>query len=245
MDTITEKYCKSCKTTKGVIEFYRVKRPCLYAHACKDCFSQHYQRNKAAIADRNKKFYDENQERLVAEKRAYREANRDKVNEISLLSCHKNPEPRKKTMRIYRNENKDYFRDYARVYHQERAKSDVNFKIQSRLRSRMTKAIKNNCKTSYKKAGSSVKDLGCSIQEARGYIEAKFQPGMNWDNWSKDGWELDHIIPLASFDLSNREEFLKACHYTNLQPLWASEHKEKSANDCRKINELKREKEIL
>jgi hypothetical protein len=33
--------------------------------------------------------------------------------------------------------------------------------------------------------------------------------------------ELDHIVPLALFDLTDRAQFLKACHFSNYQPLWA------------------------
>jgi hypothetical protein len=53
------------------------------------------------------------------------------------------------------------------------------------------------------------------------HLESKFQYGMNWDNWSFEGWHIDHIVPLASFDLTDRKQLLLACHYTNLQPLWA------------------------
>lgn len=39
---------------------------------------------------------------------------------------------------------------------------------------------------------------------------------------------IDHIKPLASFDLTDRSQFLEACHYTNLQPLWSEDNIEKS-----------------
>jgi hypothetical protein len=81
----------------------------------------------------------------------------------------------------------------------------------------MTKAIRRGWK-----AGSAVRDLGCTIPEFMNYIGLKFKPGMSWDNHGK--WHLDHIRPLSSFDLTNREQFLRAAHYTNYQPLWAREN---------------------
>jgi hypothetical protein len=71
------------------------------------------------------------------------------------------------------------------------------------------------------KSGSAVRDLGCSIEQLKQHLESKFQTNMSWNNYGPTGWHIDHIIPLSKFNLSIREELLKACHYTNLQPLWA------------------------
>lgn len=73
--------------------------------------------------------------------------------------------------------------------------------------------------------GSAVRDLGCSIPEFKTYIENKFVDGMSWDNHGE--WHLDHIKPLASFDLTDRSQLLIACHYTNYQPLWAIDNLKK------------------
>ena len=127
-------------------------------------------------------------------------------------------EERKIKNKIYSNNHKKERNEYEK----HRRKTDTNHKLTSYLRSRGNRAIKNN-----QKAGSFVQDLGCSIPELKLYLESLFKPGMTWDNWSLTGWHIDHIIPLSSFDLSNRKEFLVACHYTNLQPLWAEENMEK------------------
>jgi hypothetical protein len=104
-----------------------------------------------------------------------------------------------------------------------RYNTDIKFKLSIVLRTRLNAAIKNG-----QKAGSAIKDLGCSVDLLKSYIESKFLPNMTWDNWGKDGWHIDHIIPISNFDLTNREELLKACHYSNLQPLWALDNFMKS-----------------
>ncbi len=60
-------------------------------------------------------------------------------------------------------------------------------------------------------------------------IRFKTKSGMLWNNWGvgKGNWHIDYIKPLASFDLTNRGQFLEACHYTNLQPLWFEENMRK------------------
>lgn len=104
----------------------------------------------------------------------------------------------------------------------ERAKPISNFKIAERLRSRFFVALKGNAKS-----GSAVRDLGCTIPEFKGYIEMIFLPGMTWENWTFDGWHLDHVKPLASFNLSNPEQCREALHWTNYQPLWGVDNMRK------------------
>jgi hypothetical protein len=111
--------------------------------------------------------------------------------------------------------------------------NDVNYRLTCVLRARLNRAIKCSNKT-----GSAVRDLGCSIDEFKLHIESKFQSGMTWDNWSKTGWNLDHKEPLGSFNLEDSEQLKKACHYTNLQPMWVKDHKLKTVKDIKKIGEL-------
>jgi len=105
----------------------------------------------------------------------------------------------------------------------QRYTSDVNFKLSLALRARLNAAIKNG-----QKAGSAVRDLGCSIEELKLHLESKWQPGMSWNNWSRKGWHIDHVIPISSFNLEDAEELKKACHHSNLQPLWANNNLKKS-----------------
>jgi hypothetical protein len=62
----------------------------------------------------------------------------------------------------------------------------------------------------------------------RDHAENLWQPEMSWENWSREGWHLDHKKPLCDFDLTNPEEFAEACHYSNYQPLWAIDNLRKN-----------------
>lgn len=132
------------------------------------------------------------------------------------------------------NQNKDRIREISREwcrnnrhkkykYRGDKIAKDPIFHLSAVLRSRLSHAIRHDTKS-----GSAIKDLGCSIEELKIYLESKFQEGMTWDNYGCRGWHIDHIIPLSSFDLMDREQLLKACHYTNLQPLWAKDNLKKS-----------------
>lgn len=76
--------------------------------------------------------------------------------------------------------------------------------------------------------------LGCTRAELKAWIEGQWQEGMTWENYGGTGydlgrWQIDHKRPLASFDLLDAAEVVRAFHYTNLQPLWCFQNHAKGA----------------
>ena len=124
----------------------------------------------------------------------------------------------------FKLEKQEYIADYHRKKYlankkeinlniKRRLHTDPNYKIRDVLRSRVRKLLKKSDRRSH------IDYLGCSVDQLRQYLESKFQPGMTWENHGRYGWHIDHIKPLASFDLMDCAQFEKACHYTKLQPL--------------------------
>lgn len=93
-------------------------------------------------------------------------------------------------------------------------------------RAKMRKSISNHIRAVLKnRTDIHSKVIGCNGKELAIHLESKFQKGMSWKNTKK--WVIDHIIPLANFDLFNKEEYYKANHYSNLQPLWKFQNERK------------------
>ena len=111
-------------------------------------------------------------------------------------------------------------RKHVNAYRAGKRKYDKHFLIATRLRVRMCDALASYMSGS--KKVSAVKDLGCTIDEFVSYFEKLMSPGMSWANHGE--WQIDHIKPLMSFDLTDPEQQRQACHYTNLQPLWARDN---------------------
>lgn len=151
--------------------------------------------------------------------REYNRKNRASLREKKKQQIANNPEyaaSLRRSKKAWRDKNKGYTNEYNK----KRKAIDPIFKLRMYLRSRLHKAVRN-----LTKQGSAVKDLGCTLEEFKIHIENKFTTLMTWENYGE--WELDHIIALAKFDLSIREEYAKACHYTNYQPLWKADNRAK------------------
>lgn len=130
--------------------------------------------------------------------RNWAKANRDKVLAIK---------------KSYRQRHPDRQRDYQRAYRISRLVTDASFRLRRTLRRRLWNALSRS-----QKAGSAVRDLGCTIEELWGYLESQFQPGMTRENLGV-AWELDHIYPISKANLQNKAEFLAVNNWRNLQPL--------------------------
>lgn len=209
------KYCCRCKKEQLEICFNidNNRLDGLYP-ICKDCRKEEYNLKKQFILQQKREYYKRNREKIKLKNKDYR------VKNIELIRLKDN---------VRQSANKKQRNEIAKLYKSKRTKRDLNYKLCNALRSRMYHAIKNS-----QKVGSAVFDLGCSVEEVKTYLESKFYPNpetyenMTWDNWGRNGWHIDHITALHKFDLTNREEFLKACHYTNLQPLWYEENLRKT-----------------
>jgi hypothetical protein len=172
-------------------------------------------------------WYKKNKKRLKAKWARPKTKKRTRTRMVKWRAKNKNR--RAAYQATWKAENKKRVQEYVIRYRPRRAAlfaaryvSDPQFCLAQILRSRLRSAL------SSKTDGSFVRDLGCSIPKFMVYIEKLFWPGMTWGNRGRKGWHLDHKIPLSSFDLTDRRQFLKACHYTNCQPLWGIHNLQKS-----------------
>lgn len=77
--------------------------------------------------------------------------------------------------------------------------------------------------------------LGCTPDEFKTHIESQFIEGMSWENYGRGHgkWALDHIIPVCSVDVFDREQLKKVMHFSNIRPLWSVENSRKSKQDLK------------
>ena len=110
---------------------------------------------------------------------------------------------------------------YTVRYQKKRKAADPFFRLLSNLRSGCTRIVRQL--SLGKKPTNTLKWIGCSAIELKTHFESLFAKGMHWNNYGE--WEVDHIRPVASF---SAEDWKKVNHYTNLQPLWAADNRNKS-----------------
>jgi len=191
------KQCTKCRESKEISDFVKG------ANLCKECKKTIYLKNKPIIYDGWGKECTQCLDFKKWEEFCYCKNSTDKKS-IYCRDC------RSLNIKLQRQTN-------------------INLQFGASLRNRINTVLKPN-----KKSASTEELIGCSLDELKIRFELLFMPGMTWDNHGtgKNGkgmkeWHIDHIIPCCKFNLSKDEEQRKCFHYSNLQPLWASDNMKK------------------
>lgn len=219
------KICTGCEKVKKLSEFSKNSR-----HTGNRLKS----RCKLCISIYNKKYRDENKEKIKVKKKQDYEDNKEYILTRNKNWYKNNKIKMDKYLKEYRIDNKKQIqlkvkeykiRNKEKINKQsvQKRKDDNNFKILVNLRTRLSKALKGQSKSK-----NTLDLLGCNIEELKIHFEAQFTKDMNWDNYGLNGWEIDHRIPCASYDLSNKKQQKVCFHYSNLQPMWAEENRSKA-----------------
>lgn len=161
--------------------------------------------------------------RAAEYERQWRKANPEKSREKVRRWCARNPEKVSAYGKAYRQANREKVNEWRRNAHH-RGMKDPVFVIIKRMRGRLYDELRFRGRKTTKLC-SVVNLFGCTRHELAFWIQSQFKKGMNWGNRSK--WHVDHIRPIASFDMNDLEQQKLCFHYTNLRPLWKGENARK------------------
>lgn len=184
-----------------------------YRSRSPDKWRLYYKEYAAKRSDEKKayarSYYQQNAEDIKGRVREYAKRNSSGVRERA---------------RSYRKSNAEKIRTYKRNWTRAREASDHLYCLIRRVGGRISSAIRS---AKARKSARTIQLVGCSPASLAAHLAAKFKPGMGWHNRPK--WHIDHVLPLAAFDLSNAKQQRVAFHYSNLQPLWKHENLSKGA----------------
>lgn len=183
---------------------------------------EYNKKNRDMMVIKCRNYYSENRDKVLSQMKDHRLRNKETINQKRRDSFPKYAERVKR----YKINNREKMRETQNRYCANRRQTDPEYKMLSNIRTRIAIAIRN---TKSHKITGTTKLIGCTIAELRKHLERQFLPGMSWENWSRTGWHIDHIVPCACFDLSFPNQQMECFNYKNLRPVWAVDNLKKGA----------------
>lgn len=123
----------------------------------------------------------------------------------------KDPEIVKQRVSDWRHRNVFEWREKVRKRALERYHNDVQYNIRDRCRSRLYGALKMR---KLDKSGSVTSMIGCSLEELEQSMQSRCPKGYTVLELS-----IDHIFPLALYNLEDEVQIKRAMHWSNLRPM--------------------------
>lgn len=228
-DGVERKWCGKCKKYVDIKDFNKAKTWDKLRPTCKICLKDERRLNKDKIREYNVQYWKDTHEKQSIQNKIWRQNNKGHTREYNkkYRELHgKEIDKRNWQKRKNNHEYRNYQKEYRRKYEKEKRKSDMNFKLKANI----SRRIREKMSATGGKKDKTCNLIGCSIYQLECHIEKKFEEYMNWSNYGN--WHIDHIIPCNAFDLNNEFEKRACFHYTNLQPLWASDNIKKGDKYC-------------
>ena len=130
-----------------------------------------------------------------------------------------------KNQKLCHKENRDRIKRYRCKYFKTRRRKDLYFKIALNLRSRPITAFK--CQN-VRKTNKTIDLLGCFHSFFRSWIIHQLYGTMTIENYGPV-WQIDHFLPIGSFNLLNENDMKKCSNWVILRPLFSTEKNSKTA----------------
>lgn len=102
----------------------------------------------------------------------------------------------------------------------ERLRDDEQYAVTARLRCRLANFVRDK---GYKKSANTEELVGKSYEKTTCYLKGQMLSGEKLIDL-----EIDHIFPMAAYDLRDEEMQKRCMNWSNLQPLTAAENLEKN-----------------
>ena len=106
------------------------------------------------------------------------------------------------------------------ILDKERRKTDLNFKLISNIKNRTNKAFKSQ---NVRKTNKTFDLLGCSNSFFQRWIFHQLYGNMNLENYSSV-WQVDHCLPIASFNILDEIDMKKCFNWVNLRPMYSNKN---------------------
>lgn len=152
--------------------------------------------------------------------RSYKARNREKISDYN-----------KKYKKVHKSDISEYNKKYNienRATIQKRhtkylanyKKTNVHYRLALKLRNRIRECMKIS---NIKKYAHTLEILGCPLEFLKDWFKFRFDNDMTFENHGTV-WHIDHVIPCSLFDFTDDTEQERCFHWTNLQPMKASDN---------------------
>lgn len=205
---LTEKRCTKCQKIKPIKNFFIRKRG-VYDSWCKECAYKSTQ-----------KWIKNNPEKARKVRLLWRKNNPEKIKSWAMLNKE----------RIYKKKALWYKNNPEKVkVMRQKSRIKVRNTLKGRLKHNMSVAIWQSLKNNKGKCTWETL-VGYTTIQLKRHLEKLFKLGMSWNNYGKNGWEVDHVVPISAFNFEKPEDddFKRCWALKNLRPLLVYENRSKS-----------------